>query len=188
MYLILFLLFLTSCSKDYIDRTDLILAKQSKKICKEENMNVCGMGGAMMNKVTEVTVAFQAKRRVDIPEARRLMVKCIEELRDALNSNDQMIQAYLSPYPFPTSGMDISIAFINNNGVLVDYGSVSQGNGGVSAVFQLDDKLYYQSFNAQTDRLERYFIEPYEAALEIVRNSSALNIPCELDCKDSIPR
>lgn len=181
MRLIVFLLFLTSCYKsDYINTTDLILAQQSKKICKEENMSVCGMGGAMMNKVTKVTVAFQAKRRVDIPEARRLIVKCVEKLRNALNSNDQ-IQAYLSPYPFSTNGVNISIMFLKDNDEFVDRSSSGLlGNEGVSAVIQVDGKVYYPSHNPRTQLLEDYYEETYEEALEIVRNNGSINPPCNL--------
>jgi hypothetical protein len=179
MYLIIFLLFLTSCARDYIDTTDLILTKQSKRICKEENLRVCGMGGAMIDRVTEVTVKFTADRKVDLSEARRLIVKCIEELRNSLNSNDQIIE-YLSPYPFPSSAMNVGISFIKKSGGLLDYGCVDSGTGGVSCVFQINDKLYYCSHNPCTQILEDYYEEPYEVALEIVRNRGALDTPCGL--------
>jgi hypothetical protein len=175
MYFIVFLLFLTSCARDYIDTTDLILTKQSKRICEEENLKVDGMGGAMIDRVTKVTVKFTAERRVDLAEARRLIVKCIEELRDALNVNDQ-IKEYLYPYPFPPKAMNIGVSFIKETGGYIEYDNAA----GVSYVFQLDDQLYYCSHNPQTRLLEDYYEEPYEVALEIIRNNGALNTPCNL--------
>lgn len=172
MYLIVFFLFLASCCKhDCIDTTSLILVKQSKEICNEEQMNIYGIG-TMKDTVTEISVAFQARRRVDICEARRLILKCVQELHTALNSNDQ-IQACLSPYPLPISGIQVAIFFITDNCEFVDYGYVSLGGGGVSAVVHIDNKLFYGSFNSQTKLLERFYQESYEEAMENVRNSGS---------------
>jgi hypothetical protein len=172
MWIIPIIFILTSCStRHYSDTANLILVKESKKICREENMKVFGIGGSMQDRITRIIADFTAKRTVDIAEARRLIVKCIEGLRSTLNTHDQ-IKEYLSPYPFSANEMDVSVAFIKENDAFVEYGC--------SVVYQMNGSLYYASYNLSTRILENFYEEPYDVALEIIRNNGALNTPCNL--------
>lgn len=160
---------LSACSHqyDYIDNVGSVVNKETKKICKEEGLEVFGYGGAMCDGIKSIKVTFALYQKVDLPEARRMIVHCIEGLRNAVNTKENL-REYLLPYPFPIKGMDVSILFLQESGRFVEYGCVWLGTGGVSSVFQLNDKLFYSSFNPRTDLLEDYFEETYEEALAIV--------------------
>ena len=164
------LLLFTGCSSSpqYIRDVNKVVAKKSNQLCKEENLSVVGTGGSMMNEITEIFVAFDAQRRVDISEARRLCVRCIEELRNKVNGTESL-RDYLNPYPFPTEAMSIRISFVEEDGSHVSYGCAYLGTGGVSSVFQLNKHLYYSSYNPRTSHLEDYYDEPYDEALAIVQ-------------------
>ena len=68
---------------------------------------------------------------MDLAEARKLYVKCIEELRNEINSHEELI-SFLDPYPFPVSGMDIGIMVLDKEGHFVKYGCAYLGKGGES--------------------------------------------------------
>ncbi len=167
-----FLFFVTSCVRkfDYVDEVHRVTGLKIRQLCKEENLSVAGSGGAMMDEITKIKFTLDARRRVDIKEARRLCVRCIEELKDAVNATESL-KPYLSPYPFPASGVRVGIMFSKKSGGYVDYGCAYLGTGGVSAVFQLNNMLYYSSFNPRTQLLEDYYEEPYEEALRLVQQS-----------------
>ncbi len=177
-YLFCLLITLTACSTspEHIRTLNRVVGKKSKQLCIEENLGIMGTGGATMPKIEEVFISFTAERRVDLPEARRLCVRCIEELRSAINSTE-ILQPYLIEYPFPISGMDISVTFVGEDGNHVAYGCVYLGTGGVSYVHQCGDLLCYASYNPRTKHLEDYYDEPYSEALAIVQQENPGLLP-----------
>lgn len=165
---IFLLIIFSGCSSNYISNLNSVTSREADKICKEECLELVGSGGAMMDCITRVDLCFVAYRRVDLSEARRLSVKCIEDICDAINSQESL-KPYLQPYPFPRSAMAIGIIFNNPNGGFVEYGCAYLGQGGVSVVDQLNGKLFFGSYNPRTGHLEPYYNEPYEVALAIVQ-------------------
>jgi hypothetical protein len=167
-YLML-LIFLSGCSTSYIAIADRVTENRAKRICKEEKLYLVGAGGAMMDEITKVSLRFDAYRRVDINEARRLCVRCVEEIRQGLNATGSL-QPYLKPYPFPASSMEVGIMFLKNDDSFVDYGCAYLGTGGVTVVHQVAGMLCYSSFNPRTELLEPYYEESYEDALTILKS------------------
>lgn len=162
---------LTSCCStkfNYADTANNIVKQRAEVICREENLEIFGTGGGMMDNIYLVSLVFTAERKVDIPEARYLIVKIVEELLNDINTT-KALQPYLNPCPFPPSGVEAGVLFSKSDGSFVDYGCSYLGEGGVSAVGQCKGKLFYSSYNKKTKRLENYYEEPYETALAIVR-------------------
>lgn len=169
MFVFFIFIILTACSHkyDYIDNVGSVVSKETKKIRKEEGLELFGYGGAMCDGIKSINVTFASHQKVELAEARRMIVRCIEGLRNAVNAKENL-KEHLIPYPFPITGMRVSILFLQESGRFVEYGCVWLGTGGVSSVSQLNGKLFYSSFNPRTDLLEDYFKETYEEALAIV--------------------
>lgn len=162
-------IFLCSCSNkyEYVTVVNKVVKKKAKQLCQEENLTVRGGGGAMMNGISEVAISFNANRCVDLYEARRLFIHCMEEIKNSVNTTE-FLYPYLKPCPLPLKAFDVDI-FFTKDGRFINYPPLSTGNGGVSCVLQIESKIYYCSFNQNTQLLETYYEEPYETALEIVR-------------------
>lgn len=177
MPIILFLglLFCTACAPSkypYIEIIDAVAGKKAQQLSKEEDLNLIGVGGAMTDEITMISYHFETRRNVDIDEARRLCVRCIEEIRAVVNATESLIP-FLKPYPFPPEGMDVSIMFCDENWAFAHQGCVYLGEGGISVVYQQLDRLYYDSYNACAGRLESFYKEPYEEALRIYLEQAA---------------
>lgn len=181
--IILFMVGCTQSKYPYIAVIDRTTARKSAQICREENLKIAGAGGAMMDSITKVSITFASiGRKMDLAEARGLLVKCIEEIKNEINSTEEL-QPFLDPYPFPVSGMDIGIMILDMEGHFVEYGCAYLGKGGVSALFQCKGKIYYESYNPRTERLETFYEEPYEVALAIVRGE--IPMP-EIECSAAL--
>jgi hypothetical protein len=168
--LFIFVSLLGSCTPIpfYIKRHNQIINREIKRFEKEEKLQAIGGGGSMTDAISEVSLTFVSYKKSDVNEARRLCVKCIQEINQALNS-DTELHIYLNPYPFPSDKTDISILFLNHNGAYIDYKCAYLGFGGVSLVTQIHGSLFYFSHNFRSHMLEPYYEEPYETALAIVR-------------------
>jgi hypothetical protein len=176
VFLFLIFIFLTSCSHkhDYIGVVDTVVSKETNKIRKEEGVELFGYGGAMMEGIENIRISFVSHQKVDIAEARQMIVRYIERIRDAVNAKNDL-KEYLIPYPFPTSGINMSILFLQDSGKFIEYGCVWLGTGGVSSVSQIDGNIFYSSYNPRTELLEHYYRETYEEALAIVNNEESNN-------------
>jgi len=162
-------LFFVSCSNkhEYISLVNKVVTKKAKQLSQEENLMIRGGGGAMMDGISKIAISFEANRCVDLNEARRLFVHCVEEIKESVNATENLYP-YLKPCPLPVAAFDVDI-FFTKNGKFIGYPPLSSGNGGVSCVLQIEGKISYASFNKNTQLLETYYEEPYETAREIVR-------------------
>lgn len=165
----------------YIDVIDKITERKASQICREEKLKVMATGGAMMDSITRVTIRFASYRKeLDLAEARRLYVRCMEELRNEINSHEELIP-FLNPYPFPVSGMDIGFMIFDKQGNYMQFGCAYLGKGGVSAISQHNGMIFYGSYNPKTEKLEPFYEESYEVALAIVRGEiPAPKIECSV--------
>lgn len=165
-----------SNQQEYINIIDRVVGKKTRQICLEEDISLVGEGGAMMKSITMVSLTFNSFHEVDINEARRLCVRCVEELVEVINATEAL-QPHLSPYPFPSSKLDIGIMFRDKKkDSYFQYGCAYLGTGGVSLVFADNGYIYYASYNPKTKLLEPYYEETYEEALEMVNSRKVCNI------------
>jgi hypothetical protein len=117
----------------------------------------------MMDNIKEVYLSFLAKNRYyTTEEARVLMVNCIEELLERINSNLE-VRDYLDHYPFTEKGIDFSIEFLNEKGEDVS-------DGYIAYVSIINETLFYYIYRPETDMLEKIYKEPYLEALQIVQD------------------
>ena len=172
---ILMSLFFFGCTHNpypYIDIIDKITERKASQICREEKLKVVATGGAMMDSITRFTICFASYgKELDLAEARRLYVKCMEGLRNEINSHEEL-KPFLNPNPFPVDGMDIGFMIFDKQGHFMRFGCAFLGKGGISAISQHYGTIFYDSYNPRTEKLESFYEEPYEVALAIVRGET----------------
>ena len=129
---------------------------------RDFDLSCCGDGGAMADRISEVSLRFSTPRRATIQEARELEVRCIQRVLDAFNHCEK-IRPYLAEYPFTAKNVDVMISFETN------YGPYSDET--VYFLFQAKNKLYYYKHDPIKYDSAVLFEEPYPEALKIVQNS-----------------
>ena len=106
-----------------------------------------------------LTSNWRGIKKVNVEEARILLITLTKELLDRINS-DQQIRPYLDHYPFTEKGISLGLSFYDDQGKRVD-------NGYVAHLFVAKDgNICYDTYNHEEDLYE----EPYEEALRIVEN------------------
>jgi len=134
----------------------------------EENLELMGYGGSMPDAIYEISPYYRVQRELDLNEARELMIRICERLRDAVNASEELVP-YLRPYPFPGSNIGAGILCVDETNSIRGYGCAYLGTGGVSSINQIKGKLCYNNYNPRTKGFERYHTESYEEALAIIR-------------------
>jgi hypothetical protein len=135
------------------------------KIAKKEfGATCCGSGSSMPSDVESITVYLSIKRKGTVEEGRELFIKLKERFVEVVNQHEKL-RPYLREYPFTPARAHILLKFCDQGGVINKDGSVAYVCAG------RDKKIYYD--HAKPDRSynqESLFVEPYEAALKIVKS------------------
>ena len=144
---------------------DDVMHSYSKKMKKEKDLDAFGMGGELMTNVKSFSLTYVSERKVNIVEARFLIVECIEDLLKDINDYKE-IRPYLNDYPFTAKNLEFGIMFMKSNGDFIQDNylsdvSLSQGN------------VYYGIQPPNVNILKDIYEETYEEALRIVREGEA---------------
>lgn len=83
----------------YIAILDKVVEKEIKLIGKEENVELFGYGGGMLEGIKRIDLTFVSYQKVDLAKARRMIVYWTERIGNAVNSKEEL-KKYLIPYPF----------------------------------------------------------------------------------------
>ena len=134
---------------------------------KKHGLVCCGIGGGCMDNIKVINVSFDQKKESDIPEARVLLVNCVEEFLRRINA-DEDVRPFLVQYPFTNENVNISIGFIEPKEDADLQNIVHAFNVKGEAVYSIYDKPH--------DRYKPTFEEPYEEALKIVKESGRLDV------------
>lgn len=147
-------------SDDYEKLADEITAKTAKKLKAEKDLILVGTGGRMMDDIKMMGMAFEYHKIVNIEEARKLLVYCIEEYLYAINSNKK-IQPCLHNYPFTAKNIEIEIYIRNPDGSNVSLNEikVAAATGG--------EMSYYVDY-PEKHTIKAIHEETYEEALRIL--------------------
>ncbi len=140
-----------------------------QQIEDELDLSCYGDSGMMSEDVEEIGLRFKTWRRANIEEARALIVFVTERLTQAINAHEK-IRPYLREYPFPSSRVEISIAFHD----LIDN---RFADGTVARSSHISSDITYYEMDAFRDRSSELLEEPYEEALKIVEASSFEILP-----------
>jgi hypothetical protein len=173
-YLIVLLVFLFhSCdgptknsSNQHISPKYVILAQEiryaiAQRLAQEFQMAPFGEGGSFYDCVRELFLAFHIQGPLTKDQLRNILVTCVKELLEEVNSNDEL-RPYLKVYPFTSQEISITLFVIDKKGA-----EIYDPNIGVASAEE--GKLIYKTID-RNDGLKNQskIIESYEDALEIV--------------------
>jgi len=174
LILILPVLFaLSGCKSEesyHVQLAHSLMKKYAQKMRKEKGLELSGIGGAMMYKISELSLDFISKEKSTIPEARKLYLEVVEGILPIVN-DDKKIRPYLKNYPFTPENIDFSIVFYDkssNKRAVPPY---------VAHVFYCRGDVVYSFFNAEKDKYndDLQYAEKYEDALRIVQQDESQN-------------
>ncbi|MBA3603343.1 MAG: hypothetical protein H0W50_06825 [Parachlamydiaceae bacterium] len=157
-------IFVTSCQMsnrhDYIEIVDKITNQYKNKVILDENLVLMGEGGGMMGDIQRVTLTFNSFRKLDIPEARKLIVKLEQEFLQMLNDNRD-VRPFLHDFPVQSKNFELSLIFssLENGFVLPPY---------LASVFVLNGKIYYNTYNEGRKMMKLEYSEVYEEDFKTV--------------------
>ncbi|MES2200189.1 MAG: hypothetical protein V4489_08490, partial [Chlamydiota bacterium] len=114
---------------------DGVINKTIKKLAKEKNLRVMGIGGGMLGDIYKMSISFQLFHLADQMEARQLLVDAVSTYLQEINSN-KTIRPYLHDYPFTAKNVQINI-WIQNS----DRSDVSSDQ--ISYIIAMDGILEY---------------------------------------------
>lgn len=129
---------------------------------RKYNATVIGSGGAMMKNIKHAYLCFRLNGAVDVEKARALYIEFVKNLLEQLNSDEQ-VRPYLETYPFTEKEISIQLTFYlkgNKRPSEQNIALVSMGSG----------VIRYNVFDPKLDNYRIVYTEPYNKALEIVRN------------------
>jgi hypothetical protein len=78
---------------------DADLAKTAKELSEKYGLIPSGTGSQMMDEIKMLYLAFDYRNRLEIPEARTIILGCVKEFMNTINK-DEKIRPYLFKYPF----------------------------------------------------------------------------------------
>lgn len=162
VFLLFFMNFVSGFREQHNEKNPFaVVAEKFLEEKRKEGLVVCGSGGSMPDgKITEVFFDFEIHKRVDVDEARKIVVKTVEDFLKQVNEN-AALKKELAESPMTYKHINFIFAFYdeNNKYVLSPYVSCAFCYlGEVRYVFQEPEN--YLSPNAKKIR------EPYPEALQ----------------------
>ena len=135
-----------------------------KQQSKKHQLSIYGKGGSMPDDVRSLYVYLESDRKLDLPEARKLIVQVVLDFLQAINT-DARLRQYARNWPFNETNVRVGIRFSQRNKYMdPPY---------IAYVFILDGTIYYEQNNPQTDRFVDFHKEPYSEAVRIVNGTAA---------------
>ncbi|MBI5346932.1 MAG: hypothetical protein HZB76_07315 [Chlamydiae bacterium] len=172
IFFTVFLIFMVGCSdhksSDYepSKRAKIeheVSVKTVKEICQNKNLKCIGFGGGDVYDIRMLSLSFKTHGKVNVDEARELIVYCAELFLSNINANEKM-RPLLHNFPFTRKNIEIRIFSetepSNDYPLYISYAAAIEGV-----------VTYYK--NNQFDRLEQFYQETYEEALKKVKAKQA---------------
>jgi hypothetical protein len=133
----------------------------TEKLCKRHQMQFIGNSAEMPdNDIRSLGLIFQITRPLSKDEARLILIDCVQEILNAINSNEE-IRPYLNSYPFTPKNVEITI-FIKDSQARdlfdPDLGVVHAYKGKLDYITYVKGNKFYKH-QSETE-------ETYEEALE----------------------
>jgi len=164
---------------DYEVYVDQVVNTFANEMREKYGLRCCGGGGSMPYNVETIIVKFILLKKTTLEEARVIEVNAVERLIELVN-NHEKIRPHLAEYPFNSSRIKISISFNDKSGLHYTDGSITY----VSLIknkifFDKAEKVTRKKLSGETyetNKLITLLKEPYEVALEKVKNSNELKM------------
>jgi hypothetical protein len=139
---------------------DDIRSKIIKKMSKEHNLRVFGVGASAPKLVRTIDLDFVYKDPVEIVQARGMTIMCALEMLDCINQ-DFKLRPHLENYPFTSNNIMFSIIFND----VSDHGFNHNHHLHVTV---MEGEVYYAKYLVEEGRFIDKFEETFEEALEKV--------------------
>lgn len=132
-FFIFVLFFMCSCNHnrthkfqvpEYEKMADRLTLRTAIKLKKEKNLTLVGIGGGMMDHIRMMSMSFVYKNEIDIEAGRDLLVSCLNEYLNAINS-DEKLRPHLVNYPFEPKNVEIWIYIHRSDNQRMDLGKIS---------------------------------------------------------------
>ena len=149
-------------SADYC--ADYVTALFANKVHMEKGLILTGTGGGGSSEkgLTMLSVSFEKDQKIDLSEARKLIVECTDEFVSEINSSLDL-KKHLFSVPFTYENIKISILFVDQK----EHEFVSPPF--ISAIRISEGEIRYKIH--ENDHLKMVKEETYEEALEILEQS-----------------
>lgn len=119
-----------------------------------------GSGGEMMDNIKKVHLSFDLQKKVEVDEARVMLVEMTQKFMQQVNS-DEKIRPYLENYPFTHLNTEFSISFKDSRHIYLQEG--------IALAMMVKDKIYYSISDSETGPFKHVYEETYAEALEKVK-------------------
>jgi hypothetical protein len=137
----------------------------------DTNIEVYSTGGGIHEHIERMSVGFIYNKVMSIEELRVLFVKYNEWFRYRVNTQ---LKEYLKSYPAPIHEFQIEVAVMNPMGKTVPHGLPC-----FAAIVQGFINYCTHDLDPELKKYDTLYVEPYEDALEIVRNEHPEVLPPE---------
>jgi len=135
---------------------------------KKYDLSTYGVRGSYMDGVKAIFISFRKESIADIPETRILLVNCIEDLKNKVNSNETL-RPFLHTYPYTNENIKISLSF--------KHAFLANGSPSVAHAFNMKEMVCYSYDDPKEICLVTLLEEPYSEALRIVKEAGRLSLP-----------
>ncbi|MBI5346412.1 MAG: hypothetical protein HZB76_04650 [Chlamydiae bacterium] len=163
-FFILNLIFMTNCSDNKpSERAKLeheVSVKTVEEIYQNKGLKFLGFGGGGPHDIKMLALSFKTYGKVNVDEARELLVYCVEQFLSNINSNEK-IRPFLHNFPFTGNNIEIRIFFYNKNDAKVNPPYISYA-------VAIDGVVRFYIKNS-FDKFEKVSEETYEKALKKVK-------------------
>lgn len=148
------------------DKKEVILNEVTAQLIdsalKDYGLYCIGTGGSSDEKIKQVSIHFNVRRRATIEEARELQLKIVDRYLKLINQNEA-IRPYLNSHPFTPDNLEVVISFVRDD-------NFDFADGTICLVFNVKGRLFYRCQDIFEYRLSKAFDEPYEEAVKIVES------------------
>jgi len=159
----------------HVKAGDLIISKFVTQSRREHNLFLLGSGGAFLDDLKEFDFLLSSYDKIDIDEARRLIIERSHSLLDLINS-DENVQPYLNKTPFDYKDIQVIIIFVER-----EEPTLFVSPPFVAGVYFAHGMVRYVYYDPCTEKLETLQSEPYQRAIGILEHQrDVANLPPEL--------
>ena len=167
---LLILLFVCGCHRQTSRQSQIvhqITDRFSENVKKREGFYLSSYGGLWYPTIREIGLSYDVQRKVDLQQARRLLVQYVSELLKNVNESEEL-RPYLDEHPYSACGIHFTISFHDKHRHEFIDGSIA-----MISLFGFKDPdrttVIYYTYDPQKYEWPRCHRETYEEAERIVR-------------------
>jgi hypothetical protein len=161
-------MFFSGCHKEpeQTSIVDRVTGSFTKELEETEGFYLSAAGGRLYPLVKVIDLSYITQRKVDLPEARRLLIQTITKLLKVINESDELKQK-LTHHPYTPNGIRFGIFFRDEKMKQFTDDSIAS-----VYLFGLDDPartvVLYKKFDPEKGKWITIHEETYEEAERIV--------------------